>query len=132
MERLFNEWETNVTRFDRDGEALLAAHMDDALVGIGGLTLDPVLTRALRLRRFYVRPSFRGHGIGRRLAEALLETPRRAGRAVMVNAARGSAPFWEALGFVSDRRDGHTHVFPCPRPTYHPDSIPGKFSRILR
>ena len=25
-------------------------------------------------------------------------------------AAGGSEPFWEALGFIPDRRDGHTHI----------------------
>jgi hypothetical protein len=31
---------------------------------------------------------------------------------VTVNAGIAEAPaFWEALGFMLDRRDGHTHVF---------------------
>ena len=28
----------------------------------------------------------------------------------MVNAASGSAAFWEGLGFLPDPRDGHTHA----------------------
>jgi GNAT superfamily N-acetyltransferase len=110
VERLATDWEAGVTRFDRDGEALVAARVDDVLAGIGGLTLDPVVSGALRMRRFYVRPSFRKHGIGRKLVGTLLEYPRRIGQVVVVNASRGSRAFWEKLGFAPDMRDGHTHI----------------------
>ena len=109
VERLATDWEAGVTRFDRDGEALVGARVDDVLAGIGGLTLDPVVSGALRMRRFYVRPSFRKHGIGRKLVGTLLEYPRR-GQVVVVNASRGSQAFWEKLGFAPDMRDGHTHI----------------------
>lgn len=115
LDRLASEWETGTARFDRPGEALLAARMADALAGIGGLTLDPVVPGALRMRRFYVHPAFRRFGIGRRLAVALLERPGTAGQSVTVNAGTVGAPaFWEALGFVPDPCDGHTHVHRLP------------------
>jgi GNAT superfamily N-acetyltransferase len=116
VDGLSKDWEADAMRFDRDGEELLAAHMNGVLAAIGGLTLDPVVPGALRMRRFYVRPSFRRHGIGRSLVEGLLEHPRRTGRVVMVNAARGSSAFWEALGFMPDLRDGYTHVLQLPSP----------------
>jgi GNAT superfamily N-acetyltransferase len=121
VERLAKDWEAGATRFDHDGEALLGAHVDGVLAGIGGLTLDPVVLGALRMRRFYVRPSFRKHGIGRKLVEALLKYPRRVGQVVVVNAARGSSAFWEALGFVPDPREGHTHILHLPSVAAHPD-----------
>lgn len=121
VERLAKDWEAGATRFDHDGEALLGAHVDGVLAGIGGLTLDPVVLGALRMRRFYVRPSFRRHGIGRKLVEALLKYPRRDGQVVVVNAARGSSAFWEALGFVPDPREGHTHILHLPSVAAHPD-----------
>jgi GNAT superfamily N-acetyltransferase len=95
-------------RFDRDGEALFAAHVHGVLAGIGGLTIDPVIPTVLRMRRFYVRPAFRRRGVGRRLAAALLA--RAGGQAITVNAGPGSFPFWESAGFVLDARDGHTHM----------------------
>jgi GNAT superfamily N-acetyltransferase len=98
-------------RFDRDGEALLAAYATGVLAGIGGLTIEPVLPRALRMRRFYVRPLFRRAGIGRKLATALLERARIIGVLVTVNAAPESVSFWESLGFAPDMRDGHTHLY---------------------
>jgi len=116
LDRLFNDWKANATRFDRDGEVLLAACVSETLAAVGGITLDPVVAGALRMRRFYVRRPFRGQGIGRRLVEALLEHPRRAGQIVVVNAGRGSSPFREAVGFAPDARDGHTHIFLPSRP----------------
>ena len=110
LDRLASDWETGANRFDRPGERLLAAEADGMLAAIGGLTVDPVAADAFRMRRFYVRRHFRRARIGRQLALALLCPPLRDGHAVMVNAASGSTAFWEALGFLPDPRDGHTHA----------------------
>jgi GNAT superfamily N-acetyltransferase len=110
LERLAEEWSAGTMRFDREGEVLLAARFDADLAGIGGLTIDPALPGALRMRRFYVGKSFRRNGIGRALAEKLLAHARASGGPVTVNAAAGSELFWVSLGFVSDLRNGHTHV----------------------
>jgi GNAT superfamily N-acetyltransferase len=114
LDRLVEEWNTNRARFDQDGEALFAAWVDADLAGIGGLTIDPVLPGALRMRRFYVARSSRRTGIGRAIAKSLLAQPRASGRTVTVNAGAGSEPFWESLGFVRDPKDGHTHVLRRP------------------
>ena len=111
VERLAADWEARRMRFDRQGEALLAAHVTGVLAGIGGLTIEPVLPGALRMRRFYVRPLFRRAGVGSKLATALLERARAAGLLVTVNAAPASVSFWESLGFAPDMRDGHTHLY---------------------
>lgn len=110
LERLAGEWKARTMRFDRKGEALLTAHLDAELAGIGGLTIDPSQPGALRMRRFYVRTSFRRNGIGRAIAENLLANARASGRLVTVNAAAGSEPFWQSLGFASDVRNGHTYI----------------------
>ena len=111
VERLANDWISLTARFDRDGEALLAVRVNGVLAGIGGLTIDPVVLDALRMRRFYVRLAYRRSGIGRKMATALLEPARSAGGLVTVNAAPASTAFWESLGFAADARDGHTHVY---------------------
>ena len=110
VERLAAEWASRTTRFDREGEALLAARVNGVLAGIGGLTIEPVVPGALRMRRFYVRPRFRRGGVGRKLATALLEQRGQTGRLITVNAAAGSILFWESLGFKPDMCEGHTHV----------------------
>jgi GNAT superfamily N-acetyltransferase len=112
LERLVAEWISHETRFDREGESLLAAYVEGEFVGIGGITVDPALMGVLRMRRFYIRPLWRRHGIGRKLALSLLGRVERVNRMVTVNAGTAEAPaFWEALGFTPDRRNGHTHVF---------------------
>jgi nucleoside triphosphate diphosphatase len=114
LDRLAAEWHAGTTRFNQPGEALFAAYANGRLAGIGGLTLEPAISGALRMRRFYVRSPSRRHGIARRLARTLLDRREVANRLVTVNAAPGSEPFWEALGFVADRRGGHTHLLLLP------------------
>lgn len=110
LDRLAADWEAGAMRFTQPGEVLLAACANEVLAAIGGLTREPMVPGGFRMRRFYVGARFRRTGLGRRLAAALLESPLRAGHPVTVNAATGSAPFWEALGFAPDPYDGHTHV----------------------
>lgn len=108
--RLAADWTSGVMRFDAYGEALLVAYRDGALAGIGGITIDPFLPGALRMRRFYVRLPFRRCGIARQLATALIGRAARDGRPITVNAPTGGASlFWQSLGFASDHQDSHTH-----------------------
>jgi GNAT superfamily N-acetyltransferase len=109
IERLQTDWDADAIRFDSDGEALLAVRVNGTLAGIGGLTIDPVVPNALRMRRLYVRPAFRRGGVGRELVLSLLAR-RRSDQVVTANVSQGSVPFWEALGFAHDLRDGHTHI----------------------
>jgi GNAT superfamily N-acetyltransferase len=111
IERLADEWTAGTVRFDREGEALMAATPSRELAGVGGLTIDPVQPETLRMRRFYIRAAFRRNGIGWALAEHLLARARALGRTVTVNTGAGSEPFWRSLGFVAEARNGHTHVF---------------------
>ena len=110
LERLCADWASGTVRFDRPGEQLIVARMNGECAAIGGLTVDPVLAGALRMRRFYVSARFRRRGIGGQLASALLARALRSAAVVTVNAATGSEPFWETLGFVAEPRAGHTHV----------------------
>lgn len=110
IERLADEGIAGAMRFDRDGEALIAATLNLELAGIGGLTTDPWEPSALRMRRFYVRAAFRRNGIGRSIAENLLAQARALARPVTLNAAVGSELFWRSLGFVPDARNAHTHI----------------------
>jgi GNAT superfamily N-acetyltransferase len=108
---LAREWADGTNRFDKPGEALVAAHDGTFLAGIGAMTQDPHVPGALRMRRFYVSPRYRRHGVGRAMARALLERPETAGRSITLNAPQvEAARFWEALGFIRENRDGHTHV----------------------
>lgn len=110
VDRLAVDWVERAIRFDQRGELLLATYVNRELAAIGGLTIEPLVPNALRMRRFYVRPSHRRTGVGRQLALALLEHGRRFSGLVTVNAQKTSFPFWESLGFIRDTRDGLTHT----------------------
>ena len=86
--------------------ALLLAFVDGQLAGCGAMRAlaDVDYANACEMKRLYVRPAFRGFGIGRLLAQRLLERAREAGYANMLldtlddmEAARG---LYETLGFV--------------------------------
>jgi GNAT superfamily N-acetyltransferase len=111
LDRLANDWASGAVRFDRPGKVLLVVYSEGVLAAIGGITIDPIVPEALRMRRFYVRPTFRRTGIGREIALALLEDALQRVRVVTLNAAVKSFPFWDTLGFVPQARDGHTHVW---------------------
>jgi GNAT superfamily N-acetyltransferase len=110
LDRLAGDWNAGLMRFDQPGEGLFVAYSRDVLAGIGGITVDPTVPAALRMRRFYVRVAFRRDGIGRKIAKALLAAVPRSVPLITLNAAAGSEQFWESLGFWPDARDGHTHV----------------------
>jgi GNAT superfamily N-acetyltransferase len=112
MDRLADDWASGAQRFDAAGEALLAALVAGELAGVGGITADPMMLGALRMRRFYVRAVFRRHGVGRRLAETLIARLRPDVHLAVNAGTQQAARFWEALGFMPDQRDGHTHMLP--------------------
>jgi putative acetyltransferase len=65
---------------------LLLAFVGGALAGCGGFRAlaDVDYANACEMKRLYVRPAFRRFGLGRLLAQALLDEARRAGHSVML------------------------------------------------
>jgi GNAT superfamily N-acetyltransferase len=111
---LAREWADGTNRFDKPGEALVAAYDGTTLAGMGAMTNDANVPGALRMRRFYVAPRYRRHGVGRLLAQALLERPEAQGKTITLNAPQlEAARFWEALGFIRDSNESHTHIRPA-------------------
>jgi ribosomal protein S18 acetylase RimI-like enzyme len=84
---------------------LLLAFVDGALAGCGGFRplTDVDYANACEMKRLYVRPAFRRFGLGRLLAQALIDQATQAGYSAMLldtlddmEAARG---LYEVLGF---------------------------------
>jgi len=84
---------------------LLLAFVGDSLAGCGGLRALPGAdyANACEMKRLYVRPAFRRFGLGRVLAQALLDEARRAGYSVMLldtlDDMEAARELYAALGF---------------------------------
>ncbi|RLQ89354.1 GNAT family N-acetyltransferase [Notoacmeibacter ruber] len=109
---LSDEWSAGLNRFERPGEILLLAKVDGETAGIGGITHDFVEAGYLRMRRFYVRPSFRRLGVGRQIAMHVLKHATPFNRPIILHADGPDAEmFWPTLGFVPIDRAHTTHLF---------------------
>lgn len=80
---------------------LFLAFEDDGLAGCGALR--PLAADVAELKRMWVRPAFRGRGLGRRIAEALLAAAReegyRAARLDTLETLREAVALYRSLGF---------------------------------
>jgi len=85
--------------------ALLLAQVNGELAGCAALRpLDNVdYPNASEMKRLYVRQAFRGNGLGRQLAEAILDAARRAGYASVLldtlDDMEAARALYEDLGF---------------------------------
>jgi len=123
MARLISEWNEGINRFDRKGECLVAIYDRARLVGIGGLTQEPAIARALRMRRVYIIPTDRRKGIGRLLAAALVKRAVATASVITVHAGTDeAAAFWESVGFKSCSIGGVTHRLELMAPATRPPS----------
>jgi GNAT superfamily N-acetyltransferase len=114
VRRLVDEWEADVNRFDRPGEALFAAEIEGKVVGVCGLNLDcyTIEPRTGRVRHLYVLMNHRRQGIGRRLVEAVIAAGRgNFDRLRLRTDTPQAAAFYAHLGFQPTLGDLNcTHV----------------------
>ena len=88
------------------GGHLLLAHVAGELAGCGAIRplADADYANACEMKRLFVRPAFRGLGLGRTLAEALLDEARRIGYSAMLldtlDDMEAARELYGALGFV--------------------------------
>jgi GNAT superfamily N-acetyltransferase len=73
--RMIEEFKSGKNRFDGPGEFFLTAYDNDKLIACGGLSQqwneNDVEARIGRVRRFYVLPEYRKHGVGKHLLKYL-------------------------------------------------------------
>ncbi|MBA3744637.1 MAG: GNAT family N-acetyltransferase [Sporichthya sp.] len=94
----------SVEQLERNGVRLVGVRVGKALVGIGGIELQGGGTA--ELKRFYVRPEHRGHGVADAIITALLDHARASGASV-VRLETGDKQH-AAIGFY--RRHGFAEV----------------------
>ncbi len=112
VEKLWEEWESGKNRFDAPGEKLLGCLEHETLIAVGGLNEDPFSRSGIgRIRRVYVRPAWRGQGIGQRLVETLVQTARASFATLELRTHNPSAArLYERIGFKSRATQNATHV----------------------
>jgi GNAT superfamily N-acetyltransferase len=97
---------------------LLLAYVDGQLAGCGAMraAADSDYPNACEMKRLFVRPAYRGFGLGRALAQALLDEARRAGYSSML---------LDTLDDMEAARDLYTTLGFEEIPPYYYNPIPG-------
>lgn len=84
------------------GGALLLARVDDEVAGC--VAMRPLGQGIAEMKRLYVRSSFRSHGLGQRLVDAVIDAARQAGctelRLDTLATMTSAQALYERLGFV--------------------------------
>jgi GNAT superfamily N-acetyltransferase len=102
LDRLVADWVNRTNTFSRPGECLLGGFVAERLIEVGGLNVDPYLSRTNvgRLRRVYVLDDWRRQGIGRLLVDRLLDEAKRSfGEVRLGTDTARAASFYVRCGF---------------------------------
>lgn len=100
LRRLIDDWRCGDNRFDQEGEAFLAVWMADRLVGVAGINRDCDDDTLGRVRRVYVHPEARSHGVGHALIGAIEQHARQHfKRLVLYTNAEPAMHFYESMGY---------------------------------
>ena len=105
VHRLIEEWESGKNRFNQPGEFLLFVYDGDQLVACGGLNQQwneqDIESRIGRVRRFYVLPNYRKHGVGKQLLQHLEKKARANFSALCLNTdTKSAAHFYQKQNYV--------------------------------
>ena len=102
LRRLTEEWASGANRFDRPGEALLAALVGGRVIGVCGLNVDPYAAApgVGRVRHLYVLSAYRRLGFGRRLVGEVIGAARGRFDSLRLRTDNpAAAQLYERLGF---------------------------------
>lgn len=111
VDRLIDEAKSGENRFDRKGENFCGAFIDGALVGCGGLNIDPYTDRKVgRLRHVFILSRSRRMGVAHELVQHLINRSSAEFSEVRLRTSDQKADkFYEAIGFNRTTEEGATH-----------------------
>jgi len=110
VNRLIADYDSGENKSDKEGEKLIGFSLDNAIVGLCGLNVEPTNGKYGRIRRLYILPEYRNRGIGTRLVKHLIRYAGRNFEGIVVNI--GELPvdnFYRSLGFRSVSNSSFTH-----------------------
>ena len=113
VNRLLEDFQAGINRFDAPGEILYAHFSGQVVVAVAGLNQEPDSSypRVGRIRRLYVVPRFRGNGLALNLVEELIRFASMHFDTLTVNVGKLDARgFYERLGFKPVQHPGITHI----------------------
>jgi len=98
----FQDFEREVATLPGDYDPILIAHWNGEVAGC--VALHALERGVCEMKRLYVRPDFRGHAIGRALADAIIGEAKRRGyrrmRLDTLPSMRDAMRLYESLGFT--------------------------------
>jgi GNAT superfamily N-acetyltransferase len=102
LQRLADEWENGVNRFDRRGEILFGVFDAGRVVGTGGRNIDPFQDdgKTGRVRHLYVAERLRKTGMGRLLIQNICADAGRYFTRLHLRAPESAFGFYEHLSFT--------------------------------
>lgn len=102
LQRLYDNWESGVNRFDQNGEILIAGFINGELAGVCGRNIDPYGADAGqgRVRHLYVAQRFRRNGVGSALVRSIMGDAAEYFSCLNTNAPESAYLFYQELGFV--------------------------------
>jgi len=99
-------------RFDLVGAALFAAMDGDVLAAVGGVKRETALAEsALRMHRFYVHPMYRRPGMGRDLAQTVMDHALSHASGLTCNARQTARRALPVSPGVSESRGGRLRTY---------------------
>ena len=116
VNRLIEEFENGTNRFDRPGEFFLLAFDGAKLIACGGLNQqrseDENESRIGRVRRFYVLPKYRQHGVGKLLLQYLeKKAVERFSALCLQTDTKSASSFYQKMNYVYVQNHSNYNYF---------------------
>lgn len=102
VQKLLEEYMVGSNRFNRLGETLFVALIDEEVIGICGLNIDPYLDliNVGRVRHLYVLPKHRSSGVAKKLLGMIIDEARNHFRTLTLYTENPIADkFYKNIGF---------------------------------
>jgi GNAT superfamily N-acetyltransferase len=117
IDRLIDDWQTGLNRFDRPGERFFGSFQEDRLLAVCGLNRDPYVDQdgVGRLRHLYVLRAVRRRGVATALVKRALSEAAGFFRFVRLQTDnQEAAELYAKLGFAHVIDETASHVIALP------------------